>query len=343
MTAALPDRPRHVAIVKLSALGDVVHALPVASAVKRSWPTARVTWIVERRIASVLAGHGAVDEVVEVDTRGWRRARRTGELTAALREMGALRRRLRVLAIDVALDLQGLMKSGVLTLATRARWRIGFAARTSREPLSSLVLTHRVTPPAQARHVVDQYLAVLGPLGVRASAVEFGVPVDVAAEARVEELFGAAGLKRQARLVVLNPGAGRADKRWPVERFRALAERLALEAKAAVLIVWGPGEQEAARAIADVPKGRPVLAPPTSVTELIAILRRTSVMVAADTGPLHLAAAVRTPCVGLYGPTSSVRNGPYGGGHHVPPSADGSMTGVSVASVFEATVAALGA
>jgi ADP-heptose:LPS heptosyltransferase len=86
-----------------------------------------------------------------------------------------------------------------------------------------------------------------------------------------------------------------------------------------------------------------VLAPPTSVTELIAILRRTSVLVAADTGPLHLAAAVRTPCVGLYGPTSALRNGPYGGGHHVPPSADGSMTGVSVASAFEATAAALGA
>lgn len=343
MTEAIPDHPRHVAIVKLSALGDVVHALPVASAVKRAWPAVRLTWIVERRVAGVLAGHAALDEVVEVDTRGWRRARRAGEVAAALREIGALRRRLRALAIDVALDLQSLLKSGVLTLATRAPCRIGFAPRWSREPLSALFLTTRVIPPADARHVVEQYLAVLEPLGVRAPAVDFGVAVDAAAEARVEELFGGAGLKRQGRLVVLNPGAGRADKRWPVERFRALAERLAHEAKAAVLIVWGPGEHEAARAIADVRNPRPVLAPPTSVTELIAILRRASVMVAADTGPLHLAAALRTPCVGLYGPTSGVRNGPYGGGHHVLQSPDRSMTGVSVASAFEATAAALGA
>jgi heptosyltransferase-1 len=335
--------PRHVAIVKLSALGDVVHALPVASAVRRAWPAVRLTWVVERRVADVLAGHAAVDEVVEVDTRGWRRARRAGEVAAALREMGALRRRLRALSADVALDLQSLLKSSMLTLATRAPRRIGFAARWSREPLSALFLTERVVPPPAARHVVDQYLAVLQPLGVRAVAVDFGVAVDPAAEARVEEVFGAAGLKRQGRLVVLNPGAGRPAKRWPVERFRALAERLAHDANAAVLVVWGPGEQEAARAIADGRGARAVLAPSTSVTELIAILRRASVMVAADTGPLHLAAAVRTPCVGLYGPTSGVRNGPYGRGHHVVQSVDGAMTGVSVTAAFEATAAALGA
>jgi lipopolysaccharide heptosyltransferase I len=334
--------PRHVAIVKLSALGDVVHALPVASALKRAWPAVRLTWVVERRVADVLAGHAAVDEVVEVDTRGWRRARSAGEAAAALRQMAALRRRLRALSADVALDLQSLLKSGVLTLATRAPRRIGFAARRSREPLSALFLTERVVPPPSARHIVDQYLAMLAPLGVRADTVEFGVAVDAAADARVEEVFGAAGLKRQSRLVVLNPGAGRADKRWPVERFRALAERLAHDANAAVLVVWGPGEREAASAIADVRGARVVLAPSTSVSELIAILRRASVMVAADTGPLHLAAAVRTPCVGLYGPTSAVRNGPYGRGHHVVQSADGGMTGVSVTAAFEAAAAALG-
>jgi lipopolysaccharide heptosyltransferase I len=294
-------------------------------------------------VADVLAGHAAVDEVVEVDTRLWRRARRAGDLATALRQMRALRRRLRALSADVALDLQALLKSGVLTLATRAPRRIGFGARWSREPLSALFLTERVTPPASARHVVDQYLAVVEALGVRAPAVDFGLAVDAAAEARVEELFGATGLKRQGRLVVLNPGAGRADKRWPVERFRALAERLAQEARASVLIVWGPGEQAAARAIADAAGARPVLAPSTSIAELVAILRRASVMVAADTGPLHLAAAVRTPCVGLYGPTSGVRNGPYGRGHHVLQSADGVMTGLSVSAAFEATAAALGA
>jgi lipopolysaccharide heptosyltransferase I len=302
--------------------------------------------VVERRLSEVLGGHAAVDDVVEVDTRGWRRARRPHDVAVAVREMRALRGQLRALQADVALDLQSLLKSGVLTRATRAPRRIGFAAWRSREPLSALFLTDRVSPSAEARHVVDQYLTVLEPLGVRAPTVDFGVAVRATAEARVEEFFEAAGLKRQGRLVVINPGAGRADKRWPVERFRALAQRLAQEAKAAVLVVWGPGEQQAAAAIADAGAAGcvgAVLAPPTSIAELIAVLRRASVMVAADTGPLHLAAALRTPCVGLYGPTSATRNGPYGGGHHVLQSADRTMTGVSVASAFDAASAALGA
>ena len=343
MPVADAQPPRHVAIVKLSALGDVVHALPVASAVKRAWPSARLTWVVERRVADVLAGHAAVDAVVEVDTRGWRRARRVRDVAMALRQIRGVRRRLHALDADVALDLQSLLKSAILTLATGAPRRIGFAARRSREPLSALFLTDRVTPSADARHVVEQYLAMLAPLGVRAPAVDFSLPVDAAAETRVEEFFDAAGLKRHGRLVVINPGAGRADKRWPVERFRALAQRLAHEAQASVLVVWGPGEQEAASVIAAGGGARGVLAPPTSIPELIAVLRRASVMVAADTGPLHLAAALRAPCVGLYGPTSPTRNGPYGHGHHVLRSPDGRLTGVSVTSAFDATAAALGA
>lgn len=336
------DPPSRIAIVKLSALGDVVHALPVASALKRVWPAMRLAWIVERRVAAVLAGHPAVDDIVEVDTRAWRRARNPRQGLAVLRALGAARGRLRALRIDVALDLQALLKSGVLTLATGAPRRIGFAARWSKEPLSALFTTTRVMPPAHARHVVDQYLALLEPLGVRAQTVEFGLPVDAAAEARMDEFFGVSGLKPHRRLAVLNPGAGRADKRWPVERFRALAERLAHEANAAVLVVWGPGEREAAHAIADMPGARPVLAPETGIRELIAVARRTSVMVAADTGPLHLAAAVGAPCVGLYGPTSAVRNGPYGAGHRALQGAGGAMSGISVAAAFEAAATLLG-
>jgi len=333
------ERPR-IALVKLSSLGDVIHALPVAATLRAARPEARLSWIVERREATVLRGHPALDDVIVADTRGWREARRPAALRAALGDALALRRRLVRARFDVVLDLQGLIKSGVLAAATRAPLRIGFAAGFRREPLSALFANRRVTPPAAARHVVEQYLALLQPLGAGEPRLEFRLPVTPAAEAAIEEWLATAGFKPHRRLVVLNPGAGRADKRWPVEHFAALARGLVQDAGAHVLITWGPGEEAAARAIGAAAAA--MLAPPTDLQTLPALLRRASVMVAADTGPLHMAAALGTACVGLYGPTSAVRNGPYGPGHRALASPDGTMASLSPAAVLAAVVEALG-
>jgi lipopolysaccharide heptosyltransferase I len=334
------DGPR-VALVKLSSLGDVVHALPVAAARRAARPAARLTWIVERREAAVLRDHPALDEVIVADTRGWRRARRPAELRTALTDMRALRRRLRQSRFEVALDLQALIKSGAVTLATGAATRVGFAAGWGREPLSVLFTNRRVQPPPSARHVVEQYLALLGPLGIETPSVQFCLPSSPAVEARMDEWLATVGLKPHRRLVVLNPGAGRAAKQWPLAHFTALARRLAHEADARVLVTWGPGEVRAARTIVEGAESG-VLAPPTDLDALLALLRRASVVVAADTGPLHMAAALGTPCVGLYGPTSAVRNGPYGSAHRALSSPDGSMAALLPASVLAAVVEAMG-
>jgi lipopolysaccharide heptosyltransferase I len=323
-----------IALIKLSSLGDVVHALPVAATLRARVADAHLTWIVERREAAVLRDHPALDALVAVDTRRWRRARGLRDLTDAV-AAAETRRRLRAAAFDVAVDLQGLLKSGVLAAATRAPLRIGFAARRCREPLSALFTNRRVEPPAAARHVVDQHLALLAPLHVTDPVREFRLPVDAAAEARADEFLAAAGFKHDRRLVVVNPGAGRPDKRWPVERFRQLAERVGEDTGAFVLVVWGPGEEAAGRRI--VPDGgRAVLGPPTNLDELVAFLRRASVLVAGDTGPLHLAAALGTPCVGLYGPTSAVRNGPYGSGHRCLQGPGGDVAAIEVDAVLHA-------
>jgi len=240
----------------------------------------------------------------------------------------------------VALDLQGLVKSGVVTAATGAPLRIGFAAGYRRERLNGLFTNRHVTPPSSARHVVDQYLALLQPLGVAPRHVVFRLPMHETAERRVDELFTEAGLKPHGRLVVLNPGAGKAAKRWPVERFADLAARLVREVNARVLVLWGPGEQTAASAIATAPGA--VLAPPTDLRTLAAVMRRASLVVAADTGPLHVAAAVGVPCVGLYGPTSAERNGPYGAGHRTLAATDGRMTSIDVGAVLSAVRELLG-
>jgi heptosyltransferase I len=313
----------NVAVVKLSSIGDVIHALPVAAALKRAHPAARVTWVAEAREATLLAGHPDVDEVVVADTRGWRA--RPG--MPSMREALAVVRGLRARAFDVTLDLQGLFKSGMLTALTRAPRRIGFAGSFRRERASVVFTNERVTPPAHARHVVEQYLELLAPMGIADRRVDFRLVSDPAANARVEQFLAGAGLKPRDRLVLLNPGAGRPDKRWPVTYFGALARGLAETADARAIVLWGPGEEADARAIAGTAPGATV-APPTDLRELVALTRRATLAVAGDTGPLHIAAALGVPCVGLFGPTSPVRNGPYGIGHEVVTAADGRLASI---------------
>ncbi len=337
--------PSRILLVKLSSLGDVVHALPVAAAARAAWPRAHLAWVVERREAAVLRGHPALDEIIVADTRAWRRARRPAAVRRALADVLALARRLRAGRFDVAIDLQALVKSGLVTAASRAPVRIGFGPRWAGESLSALFTNRRVMPGRAARHVVEQYLALLAPLGVAPARAEFIVPACAEAEDRIDDWLGRSGLKPRRRLVVLNPGAGRADKRWPVESFRQLAARLGAEVDAHAVVVWGPGEEPLAREIADTGGAapHPLLAPPTDLDDLVALLRRASVVVAADTGPLHLAAAVGTACVGLYGPTSAARNGPYGGRHRALQSPDGTMAGIPVDAVLHAVGQALSA
>ena len=333
-----------IALVKLSSLGDVVHALPVAATLRAARPDAWLAWIVEEREAAVLRDHPALNEVIVVHTRRWRRARRPRDLFAAARDIRAARRQLRMGRFDVALDLQGLIKSGLLTAATGAPVRIGFDRKWRREPAGGLFTNRQIAPPS-TRHVVEQYLALLKPLGITTPRLEFRLPTVAAAEARLDEWLTTAGLKPRQRLVVLNPGAGRADKRWPVPRFVELATHLGLDAGAHVVVAWGPGEESAARAIVDgagAAGPRPLLAPPTDLHALIALLRRASVMVAADTGPLHLAAALGTPCVGLYGPTAAARNGPYGAGHAALTAPGGTMAALATAPVAAAVMERLG-
>lgn len=334
----MTSRHPRIAIIKLSSLGDVVHALPVAHALRRALPAAHLTWVVEAREYAILRDHPDLDAVVPVDTRLWRRLIwRPAGARQVLGKVGRLRERIRRASFDVAIDLQGLLKSGLLTAYTGAPLRIGFSAGRCRERWNALFTNRRVTPPEAARHVVEQYLALLAPLGIEPGPAEFHVPVPAAAERRIEEYLVKEGVKPGDRLVAINPGAGHPQKRWSVARFGALAERLATEAGARLLLLWGPDEAHMAREISlALPGHSALLAPPTDLGELTALLKRCRLMIANDTGPLHLAAALGTPSLGLYGPTRAERNGPYGARCRGLQSPDGTMTGLEVAGVFEA-------
>jgi lipopolysaccharide heptosyltransferase I len=333
------DAAPRIALVKLSSLGDVVHALPCARALRIWWPRAELTWVVERREQAILGGNPDVDHVVPVDTRLWRREfRRPAGAVSVARKLRGLVRRLGDGRFDVAVDLQGLWKSGVITALTRAPIRVGLSAPYCRERASAWFTNRHVAPP-EGVHVVEQYLAVVAGLGVDRSALGppvFPIPGDPAAEAAVARWLESEGVKAGAPLILLNPGSGGDHKRWAVEAFRRLGAELAVRLDARVGIAWGPGEEPLARAVAHGMHPGALVPPPTTILEMVAMFRRATLVIGGDTGPVHVAAGLGVPTVGLYGPTSARRNGPYGPRATAIESPTGRMDGISVEAVVAA-------
>jgi len=326
-------------IVKLSSLGDVIHALPVAHALRQALPTAYITWVVEAREQAILEGNPDLDVLIPVDTRRWRkRLRSPSDLVKVGRSILEVRRRLIDAKLDVVLDLQGLVKSGLLTGMSGARLRIGFSRRFCRESLNVCFTNARVTPPPSASHVVQQYLAQLAPLRITPKEIAFPIAPNVALERRMGDFLNDQGVKPHDLLVGLNPGARRREKCWPLAAYSQLAQRLSIETGARILLLWGPGEDQIARAISDGSAVRPVFAPHTTLPELAALLRHCLLVIGSDTGPIHLAAALGVGTIGLCGPTSAARNGPYGERARAIQSPTGTMDGISVESVVEAAL-----
>jgi lipopolysaccharide heptosyltransferase I len=291
-----------ILIVRLSAVGDVVHGVPVLNALRDAFPQALLAWVVEQRAAALLRGHKSLDELIVVP-RGWLKLPAT---------VWQLRRRLRAMHFDLTIDLQGLTKSAVAAWLSGAPRRIGFDGTNGRE-LSPWLNNQRIA--STARHVIDCNLQLLQPLGIESPEVRFDLPESADDRAAAEQILRQ--VKLDGRFALVNPGAGWPAKRWPPERFAAVAQHLGHRGVPSVVVWGGPQEREWAGQIVAGSNGYGWLAPPTSLTELAALARRASLLIASDTGPLHIAAAVETPCVGLYGPVSGQRNGPYGPQHVV--------------------------
>ena len=290
-----------ILIVRLSAIGDVVHGLPVLNALRAHFPGAFLGWVVEGRAADLLRGHPALDRLIQVP-RKWLKSP-----SAVWR----LRRELRELKFDVALDLQCLTKSAIAAWLSGAKRRIGFGGADGRE-LSRFLHNEHVTPTAA--HVIEKNLELLRPLGIDRPRVEFNLPETPANAATAARMIQAAGLS--GGFAIVNPGAGWPSKRWPLDRYAAVARHLGERHALPSLVVWaGPEERGWADQIVAASSGTALLAPATSLMELAALARRARMFIGSDTGPLHIAAAVGTPCVGLFGPMPRERNGPYGTNH----------------------------
>lgn len=298
-----------VLIIKLSALGDVVQSLPVAMAIRRHDPSARIDWLVERPSAGLLLGHPALDNVLISPRHDLRE-----DAVAALPEAGSFLGRLRSVRYDVVLELQGLIKSAIFARLVRGGRKIGF--RGGKEPLAALVLNQPLPAYDPERHALERYLDVLEPLGVlRPARPEFGLQPSAEHLAGARELLGAWG--RERPLVVLHPVAKWDSKLWPLEHWIALARRLR-EMGLDLVLSGARDDQPVTGAIAQGAGGGVLdLAGRTGLKELSAVLSLARLVVCTDTGVMHLAAALDRPVVALFGPTSPGRTGPWGTGHTV--------------------------
>ena len=300
-------------IVRLSAMGDVIHTLPAAQALRDSFPGAMIGWLIEERWAELLCAPGMprrgprsaqrplADWVHTVKLADWR----TSLLRlSTVERIAKVWNDVRAAHYDVAVDLQGAMRSSLL-----ARWsgaHVIYGAAEPREAPASLWYTRPVL--TRGAHVIEQNLSIVGAIAggpLSAPAVEF--PRDQKAEERAEQLLRQAGA---GEFAIVNPGAGWGAKRWPAERYGRVARALA-DCGLRTLVNYGPGEEGLAHQ-AESAGGESAKALSCSITELIALTRQARLFIGGDTGPLHLAAALRIPVVAIFGPTDPARNGPYG-------------------------------
>lgn len=303
MNGSREPEPRNILLTRLSAIGDCVLTIPVAVKLKQLWPNCKLTWIVDCGVSELLEQHPAVDDVMKIERRWLKRP--TEWLT--------LREEIRNREFDVVLDPQGLTKSAMLGWFSGAKRRIGFDFSHGRE-IAPLLSTRRVR--RKARHMVDTYLQVLSPwCRIEPGTGEFAMPVYPNAARRAAQILDSLHW-RDSDWVALNPGAGWTTRLWPVQRFGMLAREIYREHGRKSLVFWaGNSELLMAKVIEEESQGTAVVAPETSLTEMVELLRLTSLLVTGDTGPLHLASAVGAPCVSLHGPTWSDESGPYRNRH----------------------------
>jgi heptosyltransferase I len=310
----MADPRKKFLFIKVSSLGDVVHALPALRTLRANHPHSYIAWLVEAPYQDLLYNNPDLDEIIVIRTRRWRKnwtLKTLGEIWATV---SLLRKR----RFDVALDLQGLIKTGLIARLSGARQRLGLNRKNCKEPLNALFTNRRAAFIGPRNHVVDIYLNLIRLLGDNQQALQTH-PLDVPEGTSLPvDLFFQENPEISAKpIAIINPGAGFPTKLWKLERFAKLADRVAEELGLSILLGWGPGEKGMAEQIADQMQQKFWIAPKTSIQESIVLFRHAALMISCDSGPLHLAAAMGIPTVSIFGPTDPTRNGPYGPNHQV--------------------------
>jgi heptosyltransferase-1 len=291
--------PRRILVIKFGSLGDIVHCLPSVRQLLDHFPDAEIDWLIERKNKTVVEMSGLGVRIVPIDTYQWRYSPGIGSAKEILEFIWALRTD----GYDCTIDFQGLLKSAFVGYLSAAPVRIGWERDFLKESTSRFFYTEVVKP--RRVHIIDQQMELLKPLGIEPDWDTMpAIEAPATARRTVERKIGD---KRD--FVLVNPGGNWITKRWAPERYGALARRL-VDDGLLVAVTWGPGEETDARTIREI-AGTDLLMVGSTLPELVALCERSTLFVGGDTGPMHFAAAVGTPIVSIFGPTSSDRNGPF--------------------------------
>jgi heptosyltransferase-1 len=334
-----PERPENVniLIVKLSSIGDVIHTLPALAALRRCYPDADITWVVEEAAADLLTGHPDLDRVLVSRRKTWMRDLRRGRITTPLREMHVFLRELRSRPYDLVIDFHGLFKSAVIVFLSEGKRKLGY---DSMQEGSGLFYNEKI-PEAMEKHAVDRYLDFVRYLagdGIEASCLAAAPEFTIAAgekglrqrtslqdehsaiieavESRGNGMKSGGGRKPETRFVAVNPVALWETKLWEDNKFAELCDRVRQELGIGVILT-GSEAGPLDRICAQMKTAAVNLGGRTTLRELACLYSDASLVITTDSGPMHLAAAVGTPVVALFGPTDPARTGPYGPGHRI--------------------------
>ena len=304
----------NILIVKLSAIGDVVHTLPSLAALRKGYPRAHITWIIEEDSADILAGHPALDRVVVSRRKGWvQNLRELRHVRETIGDIRACIATLRDRQYDLVIDFHGLLKSAAVVLLSGGKRKIGY---DSMQELSGLFLNEKV-PENMDKHAVDRYLDLVRHLGVNPSEPEFYIHRDDGNRTKIDALLAEQGISPHDPFVSINPVALWDTKMWDDGKCARLCDRIVEEVKLPVVFTGGRDRKPIERIRSRMRLPSVDLSGKTTLRDLAYLYALSALVVTTDSGPMHVAAAVGTPTVALFGPTDPARTGPYGPGHTV--------------------------
>ena len=302
----------NILIVKLSAIGDVIHTLPSLAALRKLYPEANITWVIEDASSDLISDHPYLDRVIVSHRKQWINDLKKGRITKAVKEIRAFIDDLRKQPYDLVIDFHGLIKSAVLVLLSSGKRKLGY---DSMQELSGLFLNEKI-PEDMHKHAVDRYLDFLRYLGTDIKDPEFLIPIGEENKNRVEELLQRNDIDKKDSFVAVSPVALWDTKLWADEKFAGLCDRIAEELKVSVIFTGTEHDklehiQSRMRAPSLNMGGK------TTLRDLAYLYQRSALLITTDSGPMHLAVAMGTPVIALFGPTDPSRTGPYGKGHVV--------------------------
>jgi lipopolysaccharide heptosyltransferase I len=299
------SEPKRILIIRLSSLGDILHALPAFQSLRAAFPQARIDWLVEGHTAFLLSAIDWIDEILCLDTRTLRKSPLRLE---AWQQPWSVIRTLRRKRYDVSLDFQGLIKTGFLAFLAHAPVRIGLPKELVRERPAHWFYNHQLPTTPEPVHVIELNLGLAQLAGGISDTSPVRFKSDPADRREIEAILEREQL---SGFIAINPGGGWPTKRWQPGRYAALADRILRELQLRVVVTTGPGEEALYEEVARHCIGAKPVHVHVSFLQLIPLFSRARLVVGGDTGPFHLACALRRPVVGLFGPTSPIRNGPY--------------------------------